>query len=643
MLSFFRSMAKSKWLSIPLGVLLVAALLSIGSVRQDIGGLFSRDAVITAGSRTYTSADFKREFDAYVKQVQQQQGQAITAQDAVANGLDQQMLQAFAQRESSAELLQRMGVSPSDKIVLDQIAKYKAFYDPISGKFDKKTYADRLRENGLTPAVFERTLHDEAAYNHFAAGLAAGLKAPRLYGALVGAFGFETHNLTLFALNPATLGPPPQPTDADLLKLMKDHAAQLTDPETRDLTVVRISAQQLAPTVTVDPAEVKKRYDFRKDTLSQPETRTLVQVSAKTAQQAVAAAARLRNGEDPAAVAKAMGVEPLPYVNAAKSAIADPKVADAAFALPAGAVSNPIQGQLGWAVVKVTSITPGHTVSFEEAEPQIEQEVKTEAAASKANDLAQKYEDAHQKGSTLVEAAKAAGVASVPIGPVSAQGVGPDGRPVAGLSPRLLKEAFALPQGGETEAVQDSKGEYFAVRVDKIIPPALPTLDRLRPRLVQAFVQQAMSQRMEAKLTALAARVKKGEPLEAVAQSVGSQVTHLSITRAQAQQSRSMRPEQVNAIFSAKVGEVFTTGAVVARIDAIAAPPAGVIASTLSGGQLQLSRGLFEEMQQEARAWSRAQVKPKVNIALARQAIGVQPDDKGAGPAAPAASVPKAQ
>ncbi|MEI9891294.1 MAG: hypothetical protein WDN45_12815 [Caulobacteraceae bacterium] len=122
-------------------------------------------------------------------------------------------------------------------------------------------------------------------------------------------------------------------------------------------------------------------------------------------------------------------------------------------------------------MVKVIKVTPGHTVSFDDAKAQIEQEVKTENAADKANDLAQKYEDAHEKGSTLVEAAKKVGGTAMAVGPVSAENADADGKP-AGLTPRLLKEAFALPQGGETDIVQESKGEYFAVRVDKIIPPA---------------------------------------------------------------------------------------------------------------------------------------------------------------------------
>jgi peptidyl-prolyl cis-trans isomerase D len=641
MLSFFRALAKSKIFWVILGIPLVLGVLSIGNVRTDLMGMFAKDAVISAGSRVYSSADFKREFEAYRREAQQQ-GQPVTPEEAVAQGLDQRMLGAFAERESGSELLHKIGIWPSDKLVVEQIGKIKAFFDPISGKFDQKTYAGRLQENGLTPAAFEKTLRDEVATNHFASGLAAGLRAPRLYGALVGTFGYEVHSLSLFALNPKVLGEAPVPTDPQLIQLMKDNAAALTDPETRTLTLVKFSAQALAPTVTADPAEVKKRYDFRKDTLSTQETRTFTQISVKTPDLAARAAAQLKSGSPPEAVAKAVGAEPLNYAAVIKSAVADPKVADVAFSVSEGGVSGPIQGQLGWAVVKVSKVTVGHTVSFEDAKPQIEQEVKAAAAADKANDLAQKFEEAHEKGSTLVEAAKVAGATPVQLGPISSQGGDADGKP-SGLTPRMLKEAFALPQGGETDAVQDTKGEYFAVRVDKIIPPALPTLDKVRPRLTQFYVQQAMTKRLDAKLAELAARVKKGETLEAVAQSVGSPVTHLAITRTQAQQSRNLRPEQVGQIFAAKTGEVITTGAVVARIDSISPPAAGIIAATMPGGQVQLSRGIFDEMQQEGRAWAKTQIKPKVNVALARQAIGVQTGDSKGGAAIPVAPAGKAQ
>jgi peptidyl-prolyl cis-trans isomerase D len=636
-------MAKSKIVWIVLFVPVGAGLMTIGNVRQNLSGMFTaKDTVIQAGSRTFTSEDFKREFDTYRRQAQQQ-GQQFTPDEAVTAGLDQQMLAALAQRESLSALLDRLGVRPSAQQVFDeQISKVKAFLDPVTGKFDKRAYVQVLAQNQLTPAAFEKDSRDQLAYTQFATAAAAGLKPPRLYGAFAGDYELETHELSLFALKPAILGKEPTPTDADLQKILKDNAAALTVPETRQLTVVKFSAAALAPTITPDPAEVKKRYDFRKDSQSQPEKRSLVQITAKDAAQALDISTKLKAGQDPAAVAKAAGLQtPLVYTDVPKAGVADSKVGDAAFALPAaGAVSNPIQGNLGWAVIQVTSVTPAKTVTFEEAKPAIENELKTETAATQAYALVQKYEGAHDKGSTLPEAAKVAAVTPQTFAPATAQGTDEDGKPVDGLTPRILKEAFALSQGGETDVVQDSKGEYFAVRVDKVIPPTVPAMEKIRPRLVQAFLQREMSKRLTDKLNELAARVKKGESLEAVAQSVGSQVSHLSINRQQAQQSRNVPPQVLTQIFQAKAGDVVITGGAVAKVDAVKAPPPGVIATAMAGGQSSLARSIFNEIQEEQRAWAKDQIKPKVNATLARQAIGASdkaaPATGGATPAAPA-------
>ncbi len=646
MLSFFRNMAKSKVVWIVLFVPVGAGLLTIGNVRQNLTGMFeAKDTVIQAGSRIFTSADFKREFDTYRRQAQQQ-GQSITPDEAVAAGLDQQMLTALAQRESLGALLGRLGIQPSAQQVFDeQISKVKAFLDPVTGKFDKRAYVQVLGENQLTPAMFEKDARDQLAYTQFARAAAAGLKPPRLYGAFAGDYEFETHELSLFAIKPELLGKEPTPTDADLQKVLKDNAAALTVPETRQLTVVRFSAAVLAPTVTPDPAEVKKRYDFRKDSLSQPEKRSLVQISAKDAAQASDISAKLKAGQDPAAVAKAAGLQaPLTYTDVPKSGVADSKVGDAAFAqAAAGAVTNPIQGNLGWAVIKVTSVTPAKTVTFEEAKGKIEDEVRTEAAATKAYDLVQKYEAAHDKGSTLPEASKVAAVTPQTFAPATAQGMDEDGKPVDGLTPRILKEAFTLAQGAETDVIQDSKGEYFAVRADKVIPPTLPSLDKVRPRLIQAFLQREMSKRLTDKLNELAARVKKGESLDAVAQSVGSQVSHLSINRQLAQQNRNVPPQVLAQIFQAKAGDVVITGGAVAKVEAVKPPPAGLIATAMTGGQNSLARSIFDETQEEARLWAKEQIKPKINTALARQAMGASDKAAPATGAAPAVPAGKAK
>ncbi|HVY32901.1 MAG TPA: peptidyl-prolyl cis-trans isomerase [Caulobacteraceae bacterium] len=639
MLAFFRMLSQSKITWVIIGLPLVAGFLLIGNTRADLSGMFIQNAVITAGSRAYSPAEFKREFETYRSRMAQQ-GQAASVDDMVSQGVVQQMLQAFAKRESQAEQVRRDGIVPDDSLIVTEIRKIAAFFDPISGKFDQKTYEQRLGENQLTPETFQRGLRDEAASGHMTAGLEAGLKPPRLLAAALTDFAFETHSLSFFLVNPKLLGAPPTPTDAQLKAIMDANAQALTTPETRVFTVARFSAKALAATVTADPAEVQKRFDFRKETLSTPERRTLVQIPAKSAAEASAIAAKLAKGADPVAVAKESGEEPLTYTDQPKGGVADPKVADAAFALPEGKASGAIQGQLGFAVVKILKITPGHQVTLDEVRSKIEAEIKGENATNKAYDLSQKYEDAHDKGAGIDASAKAAGVSTSIVGPVTAQGQGADGKP-SGLSPKLLATGFALGQGAESDVVQEDKGEYFVLRADKVIAPQPPVLDKVRAKLTQYFQQSELQKRMAAKLDGIVAQVKKGQTMEAAAASVGAKVTQASMNRQQAQSNQQIPAEQLERIFQAKAGDVFASGAAVVKVTAVQAPPMLIVGQAVNPAQDQLRRQLVEELGVESGAWAQTKLKTKINQPLALQAIGASADaGKALAPALPGAPPP---
>jgi peptidyl-prolyl cis-trans isomerase D len=640
MLAFFRTLSHSKLFWALLAVPLVLGLLLIGNTRANLSGLLTPNAVITAGSRTYTPDEFKREFEAYRARLAQQ-GQAMTVDEMVAQGVDQQVLQSLGRRESLAEELRRDDIVPSDNLLVAQIKKIAAFFDPVSGKFDQKTYVQRLADNQLTPEMFQNELRDETASDHFAAGLAAGLKPPRLLTASIIDFQFEAHTFDYFLVDPKLLGAPPTPTDDQLKTLMNANVQVLTTPETRIFTVARFSAKALEPTMTPDAAEVQKRYDFRKDTLSTPEKRTVVQIPAKSAAEAASIAAQLAAGVDPAAAAKAAGEQVVRYVDQPKAGIADPKVADAAFALPEGKASGPIQGQLGLAVVKVIKVTPGHEVSLDEARPKIEEEVKAEMAVNKAYALSQAYEDAHEKGANLTDAAKAAGVPTLQLGPVTAQGQDPTGKPAEGLSAKMLSEGFKLSQGGESDVVQEDKGEYFVVRADKVIPPQPPTLDKVRPQLTQYFQAQELRKRMAAKLDGLIDAMKKGQTIEAAAASVGAKVSQAALTRQQAQGNRQLSQEVLGQIFQAKVGDTFPAGAAVVKITGVQPPSMQIAGQNVTPAQDELSHSLFSELSEQAGAWAQTKLKTKIDLQLARQAIGASADAStplGAAKPAPAGS-----
>lgn len=635
MLAGFRSFAKSPFAVLLFGLLIVSfAIFGISDVFKGPQG----SGVISAGSRSMSPQDFKSRFDNYRKGMEQRTGQSITPDQAVEQGIDKQIVQELTLQESIAAAITKMGVSPSDKLVsnivheqMSQLPPGQRPFNPITGKFDPQAYAALLAQNNLTPGAYESALRDEIANAHFFSAVAQGMKAPRIYAALQGAYLLEGRDIAAFPINPASVEKPAPPTDAQLTAFMKENAGTLTRPETRVLSIMRVSAKALEPTVAIDQAEVQKAFDFRKDSLAKPETRSLIQIAAPDAKAAATISQRLAKGEDPTVVAKAFGKTPLILTDKPKSAVPDHKVAEAAFTLAAGQVSGPIAGPLGVSVIKVTKITPGITPTLDSVRPQIEAEVRAQTAQGKAYDQTQAYQDAHDGGADLLAAASKAGAFVVTTAPITAQGTDMLGQPVSGLTPDILKTAFELSQGGESELVEAGKGEYYAVKVEKVAPAALPPLAEIKPQLTAVWLGQEMGKRMKAKADELAARVKKGESLEAVAASAQTKVQKVpGLSRQNAQQHAGLGNDFLGAAFSAKRNEVFVARAgpqgqayVVAKLEAVHSAPTASVAQITGLAQPQASNGLMRDLGEAARTAAKAQLKTKSNLTLARQAIGV--------------------
>ena len=213
---------------------------------------------------------------------------------------------------------------------------------------------------------------------------------------------------------------------------------------------MRFSAKALEPTVKIDPAAVDKEFADRRDKLSTPERRGIVQIPVRTAAQAAAAQAGLTRGEAPAAIAKAFGVEPVIYASASQDQIADRKIAAAAFSLKEGQVSGPVQGDLGAAVVKVTRVTPPAPATLETARAGLEADLRSRAARDQAFKASETYDDARQGGASMADAAKKAGAPVMTLGPVTKDGLGADGKPIAGIDPKIVKSVFShAPERGQ--------------------------------------------------------------------------------------------------------------------------------------------------------------------------------------------------
>ncbi|HEX8232706.1 MAG TPA: peptidyl-prolyl cis-trans isomerase [Caulobacteraceae bacterium] len=638
MLAALRAFAKS-WIAVLLIGLLVVSF-AIWGVNDAFKARIGNN-VIKAGEHEVSQVQFRQVWDNALKTISQQQGRMITTQEAVDGGLVQTILGDMSQGEALWELIRRAGVRPSDALLGRQLQSNRVFYDPITQRFDPETYKRVLSENNITPADFESSLRDEIAENHFVSGMTIGLRPPAIYSAALTAFLLESRSAGYFVVEPRMVPQVAPPTDAQLTAFMRENAAQLRRPETRTVSLVRFSAAALTPSMPVDEAAVQERWKLQQGKLSTPEKRSFVQIPVRSGPEAQAAAQRLAQGQDAAVVARALGVQPIVNTNVTRETLPDPAVAEAAFRLPNGQVA-PVRGNFGAFVIKVTAITPGKTASFDEARPQLEQAVREAKAQERVYADVQKFDEASAGGAALQQAAQAVGAKVYTLGPMTAQGQDQFGRPVVGLNAAMLKQAFSLAQGAQSDVGDLGKGEYYAMRVDRVQPAALPTLAEVRPQLARVWTLRETVKRMQARADQLAERVRRGEALAAVAASVGAPVRRVdNVSRATIQQNQALGRNFLQALIGAKPREVFTAeaaqfGIAVARVDAIRSPDPRMTAALSGARQGQLMGQMFRETADLVKAYAREKLKPQVSPEKAYQAIGLSGDQAKAAGGAPA-------
>ena len=638
-----RSTARNPVAIVLMGLLiLVFLIIGVGGNGRfpDLFRQVRADSVVSAGAHAMSATDFRKIFEQQKQKYEDSSKQTVTNGFLVQNGFDQQLLGAIGEDQSLAELLSRIGVDPGPKLVDEQIRKLPFAFDRVTGKFSETQFVQFLAAQGLTAGQAQTELADDLAQRHFLYAVQAGFRVPRVFAAMNAVAGLENRDISYFILDPKVVPQPAAPTDAQLVAFMQEHVAQLTRPETRIVSVVKFSAAALAPTITVDPAAIQKEFDFRKDTLSTPETRSVVQIPVKTAAQGVDAAARLTRGEDPGEIAKSHGVQPIIYADKPTSAIADRKLAAIAFALSAGQAKGPVQGDLGLAAIKIVKITPAKPATLESARPKIEADLRQKAARDKAYQLSQAFDDARNGGANLQAAAAKAGVPVETAGPFTATGKDAQGQAVAGLTDPMVKSAFAKHPGDDADLEDAGSGEYFAVKVDKVIPPALPTLAEARPALTRAYESQLYFTALRAKANALVAQLKAGAPIAQVASTVGGHVvTQAGMQRIQAAKYQAMGQNFLQAVFGVKPGDAFAAGApggvYIAKLDAVRPGDTTQMAQVTNAIRARMGESYLQDIIASAKAAARREIKPQINVALARQAIGVDPT---MGPKAPAAA-----
>ncbi len=639
MISLFRDFAKSKW-AVGLFALLIISFAVVGGSQTDVFKGLGGQHILSAGDRSVDALQFRSDFERIRSNASEQEGRPLTTEELVQAGIHTRYLESQTKRLGFLEWARKVGIRPSEELVLKRIRASPAFFNQITGEFDQEQYEQALAQQNVTPVQLEDEFRDTAVSEHFASAIQAGLRAPRIYGALIAGRALEQRDGRWFNVTQAMAGSAPAPTDAQLTAFLNENAAQLRRPEFRIASVVVFTDAQGAAPPAIPEARIVERFNFRKDGLSTPERRTFTTLTAPDRAAADRIAAALRAGQTPAAVAEANRIQPAEFAEQPQSAVPDPAVGTAVFGLTAGQVSAPIQGRVGFTVAKVTAIQPGAPATLEGTREAIIAELQEEDAKGRIYGRVEAYEKARADGKTLAQAVQEVGARIVQLPPFTQDGRLPDGQPMQ-APPQIIQNAYALTKGAESDVIDAGQGQYFVLRLDDIQPAALPALAEVREPLARQWTARENARRLTAKAEELAARVRGGEDIVAVAASAGATLTTRAGVQQNAESQSALGDGVLGGLFGQGRGQVFTgpaseTAFVVGRVDAVRAPTAAAASSLADQIRGRLVQDLSEAsgalLVDAAARVMKVENDPEAAIA----ALGVSAPAAGATPPTPA-------
>lgn len=632
MLQGFRNLGKS-WLGklvvgILFGLLILSfAIWGIGDVFRGYGV----NTVATVGNREIGVEQVRTAYQNELQQLSRRFGRSITADQARALGLEQQLLGRLIAEAALDERASELGLAVSRDTAGEAIVKDPAFRN-ASGQFDRLAFDSILRANGLTEQAFITEQQAVLARRQLADALTGAIVPPLAMREAIHRYGAERRSIAYVELPASLAGNVDAPEEAALQSFFDERKAAFRAPEYRTVSILSLGPEDLAKPGEVSDADATARYEEEKARrFTRPETRKLQQLSFPSQEEAKAAHEKILAGASFADIAAERGVRPedIEIGTFTREQMIDPAVAEAAFALAPGGVSTPVSGRFGVVLVRAAEVTPAAVRPFAEVADEIKREIAIERARSHLDETHDRIEDQRIAGKPLTEIAREFSLNARTIGPLDRGGNGKDGQPVADIPEReaLLRLAFETDIGADNEALRLADGGYLWYDVTNVEGARDRTLDEVRADVAAQWRVDEIARRLSDKAQEIVTRLDQGETIEAIATELSLEArTAEGLARGQAQDG--LPANVVTQAFSVHAGKAASAGIgdgdrrVVFKVTAATVP--AFVTSTQEAERLQgqLATAITDDVLGEYVASLQSELDVRINQQALRTALG---------------------
>jgi len=384
------------------------------------------------------------------------------------------------------------------------------------GSLDLERYRQLLSTQGLTPESFEAQVRSDLSTRQVMAGLGiTSFATSALADVTLNAF-YEKRQIQVAKFAASDFVAQIKPTDAELENYYKANSEKFKSPERADVDYVILDIASIQKTVTVPESELKTFYEQNLARLANLEERRASHILIN-ADKAAPAADREKARAKAQEIMATLKQSPEKFAELAKKFSQDTGSAnkggdldffargamvkpfeDAAFALKKGEISDVVESDFGFHIIRVTDIKQPKQKSFEESRASLEVDARRQLAQRKFAEAADQFTNlVYEQSDSLKPAAD-----KLKLEIQHAKGVGTEPVPSASgtamNNPKLLAAIFSsdtIEKKRNTEAIELAPNVLASARIANYQPARILPLSDVKDKVREQVVAQKALER----------------------------------------------------------------------------------------------------------------------------------------------------
>ncbi|WP_444816954.1 SurA N-terminal domain-containing protein [Stutzerimonas frequens] len=485
------------------------------------------DAIFNAASNSQTAAEVNgEEISRYdLDQAMNMQRRQLAQQ--LGSDFDPSMLDERLLRNAAlGSLIDRMLLLQSAKSAdfafsreaLDQLILQTPEFQ-VDGVFNAARFDQVLQQMGYSRVQFRQLLEQEMLIGQLRAGISGTGFVTDQQVENFARLEMQTRDFDMLTI-PAR-SDTIEVSDEQISEYYEANADRFRTPEQVIVEYVELKKESFFDQVEVSDEELQALYQKQIANLAEQRraAHILIETGAESGDDEAKAkideiAARVKGGEDFAAVAKEASQDPGSANEGGDLGFAGPGVYDPAFeealyALKEGEVSAPVRSEFGWHIIKLLGVQSPEVPSLESMRPELVRELKAQQVEQRFVEVSKQLEDSAFEASDLAQPAQELGLmvqTTEPFGRDGGQGIA--------ANRQVVQAAFSdevLVDGANSSVIELDPDTSIALRVKEHLQPAAIPLADVRDDIVEQLQQSLAAERAREKGEQLLADLRNGE------------------------------------------------------------------------------------------------------------------------------------